>query len=457
MTNRFAVVLAAGQGTRMKSKLYKVLHPVCGKPMVEHVIDQVSKLNINKAVTIIGHGAETVKSQLKGKSSFALQEEQLGTGHAVMQAEELIGSEDGTTIVVCGDTPLITAKTMEDLLQHHIDQEAKATILTAYAENPFGYGRVIRSSEGNVERIVEQKDASADEQKVKEINTGVFCFDNKHLFQALKEVSNDNAQGEYYLPDVISILVAKGETVSAFQTDDIDETLGVNDRIALSQAEKIMKERINMDHMRNGVTIIDPANTYIEQSVTIGRDTIIYPGTMLTGETAVGEDCIIGPHSELKDCAVGNNTVIRQSVAHNSSIGNEVNIGPFAHIRPQSDIADEVKIGNFVEIKKASFGKGSKASHLSYIGDAEVGSDVNIGCGTITVNYDGKNKFLTKIEDGVFVGCNSNLVAPVKIGKNAYIAAGSTITEDVPEEALSIARARQVNKEDYVKKLKHNQ
>jgi bifunctional UDP-N-acetylglucosamine pyrophosphorylase/glucosamine-1-phosphate N-acetyltransferase len=457
MTKRFAVVLAAGQGTRMKSKLYKVLHPVCGKPMVEHVIDQVSKLNINKAVTIIGHGAEIVKSQLKGKTSFALQEEQLGTGHAVMQAEEMIGSEEGTTIVVCGDTPLITAKTMEALLKYHDDQEAKATILTAYAENPFGYGRVIRSSEGNVERIVEQKDASQAEQKVKEINTGVFCFDNKYLFQALKEVSNDNAQGEYYLPDVISILVAKGEIVSAFQTDDMDETLGVNDRIALSQAEKIMRERINMDHMRNGVTIIDPANTYIEPNVTIGRDTIIYPGTMLTGETSIGEDCIIGPHSELKDCAVGNETVIRQSVAHNSSIGNKVKIGPFAHIRPQSNIADEVKIGNFVEIKKASFGKGSKASHLSYIGDAEVGSDVNIGCGSITVNYDGKNKFLTKIEDGVFVGCNSNLVAPVKIGKNAYIAAGSTITEDVPGEALSIARARQVNKENYVKNLKHNQ
>jgi bifunctional UDP-N-acetylglucosamine pyrophosphorylase/glucosamine-1-phosphate N-acetyltransferase len=457
MTNRFAVVLAAGQGTRMKSKLYKVLHPVCGKPMVEHVIDQVSKLNINKAVTIIGHGAEVVKSQLKGKTSFALQEEQLGTGHAVMQAEEILGSEEGTTIVVCGDTPLITAKTMEALLKHHNNQEAKATILTAYAENPFGYGRVIRSSEGNVERIVEQKDASSDEQKVKEINTGVFCFDNKHLFQALKEVSNDNAQGEYYLPDVISILVAKGEIVSAFQTEDMDETLGVNDRIALSQAEKIMRERVNTDHMRNGVTIIDPANTYIEPNVTIGRDTVIYPGTILTGETSIGEDCIIGPHSELKDCAVGNDTVIRQSVAHNSSIGNKVNIGPFAHIRPQSDIADEVKIGNFVEIKKASFGKGSKASHLSYIGDAEVGSDVNIGCGTITVNYDGKNKFLTKIEDGVFVGCNSNLVAPVKIGKNAYIAAGSTITEDVPGEALSIARARQVNKENYVKNLKHNQ
>ncbi|WP_407644212.1 bifunctional UDP-N-acetylglucosamine diphosphorylase/glucosamine-1-phosphate N-acetyltransferase GlmU [Falsibacillus albus] len=450
---RFSVILAAGQGTRMKSKLYKVLHPVCGKPMVEHVVDQISELDINKTVTIVGHGAELVQSQLEGKSEFALQEEQLGTAHAVMQAKNVLGSQEGVTLVVCGDTPLIKASTMEALIQLHQGQGAKATILTAHANDPTGYGRIIRNEEGHVEKIVEHKDASDEERKVKEINTGTYCFDNQALFQALENVSNDNSQGEYYLPDVIEILKEQGEIVSAYQTEDFEETLGVNDRVALSEAERIMKKRINEKHMRNGVTFIDSANTYIGADVEIGRDTVIYPGTVLSGNTIIGEDCQIGPNTEIQNCEIGSNTVIKQSVAHDSSIGQDVKIGPFAHIRPQSDIHDEVKIGNFVEIKKSVFGKGSKASHLSYIGDAEVGSDVNLGCGSITVNYDGKNKFLTKIEDGVFVGCNSNLVAPVTIGKGAYVAAGSTITEDVPGEALSVARARQVNKENYVQKL----
>lgn len=252
---------------------------------------------------------------------------------------------------------------------------------------------------------------------------------------------------------MIEILKKQGETVSAYQTEDFEETLGVNDRVALAEAERIMRKRINEFHMRNGVTIIDPGHTYIGPDVEIGQDTIIYPGSVLSGKTVIGSDCQIGPNSEIRDCQVGMNTVIRQSVAHNSMIGSSVNIGPFAHIRPESNIHDEVRIGNFVEIKKSDFGKGSKASHLSYIGDAEVGSGVNIGCGSITVNYDGKNKYLTKIEDEVFIGCNSNLVAPVTIGRGAYVAAGSTITEDVPAEALSIARARQVNKENYVEKL----
>lgn len=453
MSNRFAVILAAGQGTRMKSKLYKVLHPVCGKPMVQHVVDQVSSLNIQEMVTVIGHGADMVKAQLGDVSRFALQEEQLGTAHAVLQAKDVLAEKEGVTIVVCGDTPLIKAETMESLFKQHEVSGAKATILTARIEDPTGYGRVIRNQSGTVEKIVEHKDATEEERKITEINAGTYCFDNIALFEALKSVSNDNVQGEYYLPDVIEILKNQGEIVTAFQTDELEETLGVNDRIALAEAERIMRSRINKFHMKNGVTLIDPANTYIEEEVEIGQDTIIYPGTMLKGKTIIGADCKIGPNSEIDSCKIGDQTVIRQSAAFKSSIGSHVNIGPFAHIRPDSDIYDDVKIGNFVEIKKSVFGKGSKASHLSYIGDAEVGKNVNIGCGSITVNYDGKNKFLTKIEDDVFIGCNSNLVAPVTVGKGAYVAAGSTITKDVPGNALSIARAHQVNKENYVEKL----
>ncbi|MGE7885427.1 bifunctional UDP-N-acetylglucosamine diphosphorylase/glucosamine-1-phosphate N-acetyltransferase GlmU [Bacillus sp. NPDC094077] len=453
MSNRFAVILAAGKGTRMKSKLYKVLHPVCGKPMVQHVVDQVSQLGLQKLVTVVGHGAEMVQEQLGNVSEFALQAEQLGTAHAVDQAAGVLANEEGTTLVICGDTPLITAETMEALLQQHKEAGAMATVLTAYIEEPAGYGRIVRNENGHVEKIVEHKDANEKELAIKEINTGTYCFDNKALFASLSKVSNDNVQGEYYLPDVIEILKNEGHIVSAYQTEHFDETLGVNDRVALSQAEVIMKKRINRKNMVNGVTIIDPSNTYISADAIIGSDTVLHPGTVIEGNTVIGSDCEIGPHTVIRDSEIGDRTTIRQSTVHDSKLGTEVSVGPFAHIRPDSVIGDEVRVGNFVEIKKTVFGNRSKASHLSYIGDAQVGEDVNLGCGSITVNYDGKNKFKTVIGNGVFIGCNSNLVAPVTVEDGAYVAAGSTITENVPSKALSVARARQINKEDYVDQL----
>lgn len=451
MSKKYVIVLAAGQGTRMKSKLYKVLHPVCGKPMVRHVIDELKQIGADQIITVVGHGADEVKNELKDDSEFVLQEQQLGTAHAVMQARDLLQDKEGLTLVVCGDTPLLKADTIKAMIDYHINNHSKATILTAVAEDPTGYGRVIRNEQGYVEKIVEHKDASDEEKAVKEINAGTYCFDNASLFHALQKVTNNNAQNEYYLPDVIGILKDAGQTVTAFTTNDFTEIFGINDRVALAQAGKIMQQRINEKHMRNGVTIIDPEQTYIDASVVIGQDTVIYPGTMVKGSTVIGTDCIIGPNSEILNCDIGNRTSIRQSVTHDSKIGSDVQIGPFAHIRPQSLIHDEVRIGNFVEIKKTEFGRKSKASHLSYIGDANVGSNVNIGCGSITVNYDGVNKFKTIIKDGAFIGCNSNLVAPVEIGEGAYVAAGSTITDNVPGDSLSIARARQVNKENYVK------
>ena len=449
MANIYAVILAAGQGTRMKSKLYKVLHPVCGKPMVQHVVDNIHTLDVERIVTIVGHGAELVKEQLGNKSEYALQAEQLGTAHAVQQAESALGNEEGTTLVICGDTPLIRPETMQALLAHHNELNAKATILTAVADNPTGYGRIIRDENGQVSQIVEQKDANDEQKLVTEINTGTYCFDNKALFETLKLVGNDNAQGEYYLPDVIEILQKQGEVVAAYVTPDFNETLGVNDRVALAEAETLMQARIQETHMRNGVTILAPNSTSISADAIIGRDTVLKPGVVIEGKTVIGEDCIIGPNSQITNSTIGERTEIKQSVLTDSVVGNDTAVGPFAHLRPQAQLGNDVKIGNFVEVKKSVLQDGSKVSHLSYIGDAKVGKDVNIGCGSITVNYDGKNKFETVIEDNVFIGCNSNLVAPVTVGAGAFVAAGSTITKDVPAESLAIARARQENKVDY--------
>jgi len=451
---RFAIILAAGQGKRMKSKLYKVLHPVCGKPMVGHVLDTVKKVLCERSIVVVGHGAEAVQSYLGTSAEYVLQEKQLGTGHAVKQVKELLGQENGTTIVICGDTPLVTEESLEAMIQLHEKNGAAATILTAEVDRPEGYGRVIRGESGSVNRIVEQKDCSPEENAVKEINTGTYCFDNAKLFSALEKVTNNNAQQEYYLTDVIGILVQEGEVVEGYRMDDHTESIGVNDRIALSEAEMLMRVRIARKHMLNGVTIVDPSSTYIGADVTIGADTVILPGCSIYGQTVIGEDCEIGPSSDIENCHILNGAKVKHSVLSQAEVGKDTTVGPFAYLRPGTKLGNHVKVGDFVEIKNASMDDGSKVSHLSYIGDAKVGKNVNFGCGAITVNYDGYNKSITEIEDDAFIGSNVNLIAPVKIGKGAYVVAGSTITNAVPDNDLAIARNRQENKSGYAEKIR---
>ncbi|HJV47533.1 MAG TPA: bifunctional UDP-N-acetylglucosamine diphosphorylase/glucosamine-1-phosphate N-acetyltransferase GlmU [Bacillota bacterium] len=453
MNKKFAVVLAAGQGTRMKSKLYKVLHPVCGKPMIQHIVDRLKALEVNEIVVVVGHGAKQVKEQLGTSIQYAFQEQQLGTAHAVLMSSDHLKDKEGTTIVVTGDTPLIKEQTLHNLMQHHLKSGSCATVLTTELNNPMGYGRIIRNQDGYVERIVEHKDATEDERRIMEISTGIFCFNNKKLFEALTQVRNDNVQGEYYLPDVIEILKKNNDIISAFLTEDAEDGMGVNDRIQLSQVEQIMRKRINENHMRNGVTMIDPSSTYIESDVIIGRDTVIEPGTFLRGSTQIGEDCVIGPGTDLSNTIIEDQVAVRYAVIADSMIRKNASVGPYAYIRPGSDVGEKAKVGDFVELKNTRLGNGSKVSHLSYLGDSEIGSNVNVGCGTITVNYDGVSKHKTIVGDDSFIGCNSNLVAPVEIGQGAYVAAGSTITKDVPNQALAIARERQTNKDGYAAKL----
>ncbi|MFW3542370.1 bifunctional UDP-N-acetylglucosamine diphosphorylase/glucosamine-1-phosphate N-acetyltransferase GlmU [Staphylococcus caprae] len=449
---RHAIILAAGKGTRMKSKKYKVLHEVAGKSMIEHVLNSVKQSGVNHIVTIVGHGAESVKETLGEQSLYSFQEEQLGTAHAVKTAQEHLADKEGTTLVVCGDTPLITSKTLQSLIDHHEGTNSQVTVLSASTSQPHGYGRIVRDSNHMLQRIVEEKDASDTEREINEISSGIFAFDNQVLFDKLAQVKNDNAQGEYYLPDVLSLILEDGGKAEIYHTDDFDEIMGVNDRVMLSEAEKAFQKRINDFHMRNGVTILDPNSTYIGPDVEIGMDTTIEPGVRIGGHTTIGEDVLIGQYSEINNSTIHSNANIKQSIINDSIVGEKTKVGPFAQLRPGSNLGADVKVGNFVEVKKASLKDGAKVSHLSYIGDAEIGERTNIGCGSITVNYDGVNKFKTIVGKDAFIGCNTNLIAPVTVGDHTLIAAGSTITDDIPEDSLALARARQVNKEGYLKK-----
>ncbi len=446
-----AIILAAGKGTRMKSKLPKVVHKVCGKEMVNHVINVSKKSGVSEIVAILGHESEIVQSVLPEGTKVAMQTEQLGTGHAVMMANDYI-SEDDTIVVLCGDTPLVNPDTLENLFKYHLDNGYHATVLTTKVDNPTGYGRIIRDGNEDLLKIVEQKDANEEEKLVNEINSGIYCFNGKSLKEALSNINNNNAQGEYYLTDTVEIMRNNSLKVGAFNGATIEELMGVNSRVELAKAEEIMRKRINTMHMINGVTIIDVNSTYIEADVQIGNDTIVYPGAMLKGNTVIGSECVIGMNSSISNSTIGDATEVESSTIIDSVVGKNTTVGPYAYLRPKSNIGNNVKIGDFVEVKNATIEDNSKASHLAYIGDAHVGKNVNIGCGTVFVNYDGKNKFKSVVKDGAFIGSNSNLVAPVIIEEHGYIATGSTITDNVPSGALAVARERQVIKEGWVEK-----
>lgn len=454
MNNLVAIILAAGKGTRMHSKYPKVLHKVGGKPMLQHVIDAADICGANKKVIIVGHEAEMVETMVGSQGTIALQAEQLGTGHAVMQTADALNNFNGTALILCGDTPLLDGEELKKFCEAHKKSGAAATVLTAIMDDPFGYGRIIRDINGNVEGIVEQKDATEAQKSIKEINTGIYCIECPQLFEALSTLTNNNAQGEYYLTDVLQKLRAAGQKIGGISTADSDMVMGINSRRQLAVAESVMRQRILDKLMDAGVTIMDPASTFIEADVKVGRDTIIYPYTWLEGNTEIGEDCEIGPNARFTNVKIGNDNHLQFIYGHDCEIKNHVTAGPYVHLRPNTVISDSVKIGNYVEVKNSNIGIGTKLPHLTYIGDSDIGSGVNMGCGCITVNYDGKKKYRTVIGDNAFVGCNTNLVAPVSVESNSYIGAGSTITKTVPENALAIARAHQKNIEGWAEKYR---
>ena len=448
---KYAIILAAGKGSRMKSRredISKVSFPLLGRPLVKWIIEALKPLNPEKLIAIIGFGGATSEPIVKEDCEVVWQKEQKGAGHAVMQVAPLLEGKEGETIICCGDTPLITTELYENLFKKHEEANNSLTIMTSILKEPHGYGRIVRNQEGNIIKITEQKDCDDVAEAIKEVNAGVYVFDNKELFEALHHINTNNAAGEYYLTDVIEIFAKKGLKVDSFDVEDINDTMGVNDRYQLSVAEKYLKARINKEHMLNGVTIEDSDSVFIGPDVKIGPDTIIKPGCYLIGKTVIGEGNIIGPNTYIEDSVIGHENSIIISHLTNIVMGNNNKIGPFFRAREGAVIGDNTSLGNYVEVKKSVLSNGVKAHHLTYLGNAQIGENTNIGCGVITANYDGKNKNNTNIGKNVFIGCDSTLIAPISVGDNALIAAGSTITKDVPDNAAAFARARQENKED---------
>jgi bifunctional UDP-N-acetylglucosamine pyrophosphorylase/glucosamine-1-phosphate N-acetyltransferase len=451
MAELHIVLLAAGKGTRMKSAIPKVLHRACGLPLIEHVLRAADPLSPSSTVVVVGHEAEQIRARLSSRPnlSLVLQSPQLGTGHALLQAEAPLAGRRGTLLVLSGDVPLLTPGTLRQLARTHTEQGAAATVLTATVDDATGYGRIVRQ-DGRIAGIVEHRDATVEQRRIREINSSVYAFDLEPLFDALRTVGSENAQGEFYLPDLVTIYRQRGLGVETVALEDPTEILGVNSRRELALVAARLRDRKNADLMDSGVTIIDPATTWVEPDVTIGQDTVLHPGVYLQGRTIVGARCELQSNVRIVDSLLEDDVFVNSfTVIAESRVGSGARIGPFAHLRPLSEVGEHAHVGNFVELKKTSLGRRSKANHLAYLGDAIIGEGVNIGAGTITCNYDGVAKSQTVIEDGAFIGSDSQLIAPVRIGKGAYIAAGSSITKDVPAEALGIARGSQVNKEGW--------
>jgi len=450
------IILAAGKGTRMKSEVVKVLHPILGLPMLSYPVDlSINGIQAEKTIVVVGYQGDRIKEKFKNPQiQFVLQQEQLGTGHAALQAIPFLKTFTGTVLILCGDVPLVKADTLRSFIGAFSESNGILSVLTTVVEDPFGYGRILRSPEGWLEKIVEEKDAAEKERSIREINTGIYCVKVSFLIEGLGEIGKDNAQGEYYLTDLVEIAKKKGLRCSAHIVSDPVEVMGINTRVDLAIASEVLRQAKLRDLMLSGVTIVDPKTTYVDQTVEVGRDAILYPNCHLQGRTTIGDRCIIEPNSKVSDSTIGKDVTIRSnSVITESNIEEGASIGPFSHLRPLTEVKAKAKIGNFVEVKKSVIGRGSKANHLTYIGDSVVGEDVNIGAGTITCNYDGFEKHQTIIGNGVFVGSNVELVAPVKVGNGSSIGAGTTVTKDIPEGALAISRTRQKNIKGWSKKI----
>lgn len=454
-TDCIAIVLAAGEGKRMKSKTKKVLQRVAGKALCEWTVDAARQATGKNPVLVVGNDADDVREYFGDRTAYAVQTEQLGTGHAVMAADAHLGN-DGYVIVIAGDMPLTRPESLKTIYAKAQSDKLGVCMLSAVVDDPAGYGRIVRGENG-VERIVEDKDATEGEKMIKEINPSVYCFNVPLLKEALGSLKNDNVQGEYYITDCIEYIAGKGHKVDAVIAADADECIGVNDRVQLAEAGKKLRRRINEDLMCGGVCIIDPDATYIDPGVKIGQDTVVYPGVTLEGKTVVGEDTVLYPGSRIQNSEIGSATTVQNSVILDAKVGDKTTIGPYAYLRPGSNVGNGCRVGDFVEVKNADIRDGAKVSHLSYIGDGEIGEKSNIGCGVVFVNYDGRKKSRTVVGKNAFVGCNANLVAPVTIADGAYVAAGSTVTADVEEDALCVARSRQRIIEGWAKRRREEQ
>jgi bifunctional UDP-N-acetylglucosamine pyrophosphorylase/glucosamine-1-phosphate N-acetyltransferase len=450
------VILAAGKGTRMKSALPKVLHPIAGRALIDRVLDTALSLNPESTTVVVGHGAERVKDHLASRMDLhvIVQEPQLGTGHALLQTAPVLRNRKGTVVLLSGDVPLLSPTALHDLVRTHTEANAAATVLTAVVGRPYGYGRIVRT-DGRISRIVEERDASKSQREIREINSGIYAFSLELLFEALEKIGADNAQGEYYLPDLVRIFRRRRRRVEAFTIANPIEIRGINSRTELAEVSTMVRQQKNEELMAAGVTLIDPATTYIDADVEIGADTVVHPCVFIEGGTRIGSACEIHAGARIVNSTISDRVIIRNHcVITDAVVANGAVVGPFAHLRPGANVGEKVHIGNFVELKNTTMGTGSKANHLAYLGDATIGANVNVGAGTITCNYDGLAKHQTVIEDGAFVGSNSTLVAPVTIGRGSYIAAGSSVTTDVPPGALGIGRGRQENKEGWVEERK---